>query len=162
MSVFSPVERAAVRRGPGATGTVVEMHRDPAALRALVPDWEELAAEAAEPNPFYEHWMLLPALEAYGAEGFRCFAVWDSGTLAALFPMRLERGWRRLPVTALRSWRHRNMLICTPLLRAKSAERCITALLQSAPAPLVEFDWMSAGGSFFAALCEAMADGGWP
>ena len=162
MSVFSPVERAAVRRGPGATGTVVEMHRDPAALRALVPDWEELAADAAEPNPFYEHWMLLPALQAYGSEGLRCFAVWDNGTLAALFPMRVERGWRRMPVTALRSWRHRNMLICTPLIRAKSAVRCIAALLQSGAAPLVEFDWMSAGGAFFAALCEAAAENRWP
>lgn len=150
------------RRGPGASGTVVEVRSDAAALRALVPDWEKLAADAAEPNPFYEHWMLLPALEAYGAEGLRCIAVWDSGTLAALFPMRLRRSWRRMPLTALCSYRHRNMLICTPLIRARSAARCITALLQSGLASVVEFDWLSAGGPFYGAMAEAAGDGRWP
>jgi len=144
------------------TGIRVEVHSSAAALRALVPDWEALAADAAEPNPFYEHWMLLPALEAYGAEGFRCIAVWDNGTLAGLFPMRLVRGWRRMPLTALCSYRHRNMLICTPLIRQRSAALCVTALLRSGLAPLVEFDWISAGGPFFGAMAEAAADGRWP
>src|SRR6266850_6497102 len=100
-------------RRPAGTGTLVEVRSDAAALRALAPDWEALAAEAAEPNPFYEHWMLLPALDAYGAEDFRCIVVWENGALGALFPMRLERRYRGLPLRALRSWRHRNMLVCT-------------------------------------------------
>ena len=81
MEKFSSAEPAAARRRPGGTGTVVEVRRDAAALRALVPDWEALAADAAEPNPFYEHWMMLPALEAYGAgEDFRCIAPsWPLG-----------------------------------------------------------------------------------
>src|SRR5690349_17996414 len=116
-----------------ATGTRVEVLEGAQALRALVPQWEALAAEAAEPNPYYEHWMLLPALEAYGKDAgrdapspdFRAIAVWDDGTLGALFPMRLERRYRGLPLRVLRSWRHRNMLLCTPLVRAKSAEKCV-------------------------------------
>jgi hypothetical protein len=56
-----------MRRRPAGTGTIVEVRSDPASLRAIVPEWEALAADAAEPNPFYEHWMLLPALEAYGS-----------------------------------------------------------------------------------------------
>jgi CelD/BcsL family acetyltransferase involved in cellulose biosynthesis len=149
-------------RRPAGTGVVVEVRKDAAALRPLVPEWEALAAEAAEPNPFYEHWMLLPALEAYGAEDLRCIAVWDNGTLGALFPMRLERRWRHLPIAALRSWRHRNMLVCTPLVRAKSAEKCVAALLQSGLAPVIEFDWIFAGGHFCGALAEAAAAGGLP
>src|SRR3954451_13319957 len=117
-AVLSPAE-AAVRRRPAGTGTIVEMRSDAAALRGLIPDWEALAAEAAEPNPFYEPWMLLPALEAYGADDFHCIVVRDKGTLAALLPMRMERRYRGLPLRVLRSWRHRNMLLCTPLLRAK-------------------------------------------
>src|SRR5687768_7010983 len=142
-------------RRPGGTGTIVEV-LDVAALRALTADWEALAAEAAEPNPFYEHWMLLPALEAYGVDrGFRCVTVWDNGKLAGLFPMRLERRWRGLPVAALRSWAHRNMLLCcTPLVRAKSAAACVRALLDSGLAPVVEFDWTAADGAFYAALTE--------
>src|SRR5918999_5193302 len=86
---------------PSGNGTIVEIRSDLEALRALVPDWEELAAEAAEPNPFYEHWMLLPALEAFADADLRCVVVWDNGKLAGLFPMRLERRWRALPVGAL-------------------------------------------------------------
>jgi len=145
-----------------ATGTLVKVLGDAAELRALAPAWEALAADAAEPNPFYEPWMLLPALEAYGAgEGFRCVAVWDDGQLGALFPLRLEKRWR-LPVRAARSWGHRNMLNGTPLLRARSAAKCMAALLASGVAPLVEFGWSSAGGLFYGALAEAAGSAGSP
>src|SRR6185503_6835588 len=119
-AVLSPAEPATARRRPTGTGTIFEVLKDAASLRALVPDWEALAADAAEANPFYEHWMLLPALQAFG-EGadFRCIAVWLDGTLGALFPMRLERRFHGLPLRALRSWSHRNMLHCTPLIRGK-------------------------------------------
>ena len=166
MSVFTSRETEAVRRGPGAAGTVVQVLSDAAGLRALIPDWEALAAAAIEPNPFYEHWMFLPALEAYGAGDLRCVAVWDNGVLAALFPMRLQRPWRGLPVRVLRSWRHRNMLLCTPLMRAKGVAqgraKYIAALLQSGVAPLVEFDWVSAGGPFFGDLVDAVTESALP
>jgi CelD/BcsL family acetyltransferase involved in cellulose biosynthesis len=139
-----------------ATGTIVKVLNGADELRPLVREWEALAADAAEPNPFYEHWMLLPALEAYGVgEDFRCVAVWQDGTLGALFPLRLERRYRGLPLQALRSWQHRNMLVATPLVRRKNAAKCIEALLESGLAPLVELEWTSAGGAFYGALVEA-------
>ena len=162
-AVLRATETAGVRRRPAGTGTIVDVRTDLASLRALVPDWEALAADAAEPNPFYEHWMLLPALEAYGAdEDFRCIAVWEDGTLGALFPMRIERRYRGMPLQALQSWRHRNMLLCTPLVRAKSAKNCVSALLKSGLAPVVEFDWIPAGGPFYGALTEAAFAAGQP
>jgi CelD/BcsL family acetyltransferase involved in cellulose biosynthesis len=155
-----------MRRRPAGTGTIVEVRSDLDSLRAIVPDWEALAAEAAEPNPFYEHWMLLPALEAYGKnEGagsdFRCVLVWDNGTLAGLFPLQLERRFHGLPLAVLRSWRHRNMLLCcAPLVHAKFAGRCLAALLQSPLAPAIELEWMPADGAVYAALAEtALAKG---
>src|SRR3954465_8798122 len=45
----------------------VAVARDEASLSGYLQAWEELAAEAIEPNPFYESWMLLPALRAFGA-----------------------------------------------------------------------------------------------
>ena len=91
-----------MRRRPAGVGTIVEVRSDVESLRAIVPDWEALAEEAAEPNPFYEHWMLLPALEAYGlGEGFQCVLVWENGTLAGLFPMHLERRFHTLPLPTL-------------------------------------------------------------
>ena len=153
----------APRRRPTGTGTIVEVCGDVAALGALLPEWEALAAQAAEPNPFYEPWMLLPALEAYGAgEDFRCVAVWQDGALAALFPMQLERRWRHTPLRALRSWKHHNMLMCAPLVRVRDAAACVAALLGSGLAPVVEFDWTPAGGAFYGALAQAASDGGWP
>jgi CelD/BcsL family acetyltransferase involved in cellulose biosynthesis len=153
MSAVLPRSVVSARR-PTGTGISVEVHSDAGALRALVPDWEALAADSAEPNPFYEHWMLLPALEAYGAQDFRCVVVWDNGTLVGLIPLHLERGFRGLPVRALRSWRHRNMLLCTPLIRTRSMQRVVEALLETRIAPLIEFDWVAAGGIFYGALAE--------
>ena len=49
--------------------------RDAAALAALVPEWENLAANALEPNPAYEPWMLFPALEAYGGGLFQRLVI---------------------------------------------------------------------------------------
>jgi CelD/BcsL family acetyltransferase involved in cellulose biosynthesis len=170
-AVLSPTtEPATALRRPAGTGTIVEVLKDAAALRALIPDWEALAAEAAEPNPFYEHWMLLPALEAYEKEAangdFRCVAVWDNGRLGALFPLRLEHRYRGLPLRALRSWSHRNMLVGTPLVSAKggaqSIARCVGALLQSGLAPVLELDWVAGGGLFYGALVEAASAAGLP
>ncbi len=144
-------------------GTIVEVRRDLAALREIVPQWEALAAEGAEPNPVYEPGLLLPALEAFGVdEGFRAVAVWQDGKLAAFFPMRLERRYRGLPVRVLRSWRHRSMLLCTPLVRPRDAEKALAALLGSGLAPVVEFDWMPAGGPFYGALSALALEQGLP
>ena len=157
----APTAPAAHR--PAGTGTHVQVLTDLEALRALIPDWEALAAEAVDSNPFYEHWMLLPALEAYGmGEGFRCIAIWDHGKLGALLPMQLERSFRGLPVSALRSWRHRNMLVSSPLLRGKSAAACVAALLESDVAAVLDFDWLPTESAFYGALCEAAAANGVP
>lgn len=161
MSAVLPQAVVHARR-PAGTGVIVQVHRDAGALHALVPEWEELAADAAEPNPFYEHWMLLPALEAYGEDRFRCIVVWDNGTLVGLLPMRLARDYRGLPVRVLRSWGHRNMLLYTPLVRAKAVAKVAEALLRTCLAPLIELDWVPAGGVFCGALAEAASSAGMP
>src|SRR5262245_3241081 len=167
MSAVLTARVSSVRRRPAGTGTIVEVRRDLAALRALVPDWEALAGHAAEPNPFYEHWMLLPALDVYGdareRAAFRCVVVWENGTLAGLFPMLLERRFHGLPVTTLRSWHHRNMLLCgTPLVHAKYAVRCLTALLEARLAAALELRWVPSDGPLYAALVDALGAAGLP
>ena len=75
----------------------------------------------------------------------------------------LERRFHGLPLRALRSWRHRNMLLWgTPLVRAKSAAKCIAALLESGLAPVIEFDWVSAGGAVLRRAGRSRAGGGVP
>jgi hypothetical protein len=77
--------------------------------------------------------------------------------------MQLERRFHGLPVRVLRSWRHRNMLLCcTPLVRARSAARCVAALLQSPLAPAIELEWTPADGPVCAALIESALAAGMP
>ena len=79
---------------------VVQLLRDRQSLAAIVRPWEDLAANALEANPFYEPWMLLPALWARGDDDFECISVWDDGKLIGLFPFErrrpsLARGYKR-------------------------------------------------------------------
>ena len=156
MSAVLPSTAARPARPAAGTGTVVEVLRDIASLQAIVPQWEDLARDAAEPNPFYEHWMLIPALQAYGAGGLRCIAVWQDGTLAAMIPME-ERRLRGLPLRALHSYRHRNMLTATPLVRRKWMGKVVAALLDKTPARALQFDWLPVAGAFYGALGDALA-----
>lgn len=127
-----------------------------------MPQWEKLVEEAIEPNPFYEPWVLLPSLHAYPHQDLRTVVVWQDGRLAGLFPFQAGRSFRGLPVPSFRSWRHPDMLICTPLVHAKYVDRCLAGLLKSGIAPLIEFDWIYAGGAFYGALAEAADECGLP
>jgi CelD/BcsL family acetyltransferase involved in cellulose biosynthesis len=137
-----------------------EIIGDSAALGRLIPQWEDLAANALEPNPFYEHWMLLPALECFAKPGeVEIFTLWKEGRLAALFPFTRARRYRGLPVGVLSAWRHRHCLLTTPLVRAEGAAGSCAALLGwlRAEAPLLEISYLQADGPFNAALALAGA-----
>lgn len=134
-------------------------------MRSLVPEWDGLAAAAAEPNPYYEHWALLPALDTCGAEvPFECAAVRIGGELAALFPLEPVARWRGLPARTLRAWRSRHMLLGTPLVRAGMEERAIAALLEAlrTRASILEMPYLHADGPVGRALRAALAGTGRP
>src|SRR5258706_1047910 len=140
--------------------TAVEILRDPAALGHLIPHWADLAANALEPNPFYEHWMLLPALECFAKrDEVEVFALWRDGRLAALFPFQRARRYKGLPVRALGAWRDRHCLLSTPLFRAEGAVEPCADLLGwlRAEAPLLELSYIPADGPFHQALQRAGA-----
>ena len=157
MSAVLPSPAARPARRSAGTGTVLEVLGDIASLQAIVPQWEDLARDAAEPNPYYEHWMLIPALQAYGVRELRCIAVWQDGTLAAMIPMQAQR-FRGLPIQSLHSYRHRNMLTATPLVRGKWMDKVVAALLDKTPARALQFDWLPVAGAFYGALGDALAE----
>src|SRR5215210_1629599 len=100
--------------------------RDRAALKAIVPEWQDLAANAVEPNPAYEPWMLLPALEAFGGDAdLRIAAVRHGGELVGLFPLQLERRYKGILPT-LSSWTHPHCMLCVPLVRANRATEVLS------------------------------------
>src|SRR3989442_15355605 len=110
---------------------VIQVLRDRESLAAIVAPWEDLAAHAIEPNPFYEPWILLPALQAQGeGEQFRCISIWDEGRLIGLFPFERRRRFKGLPVPTLTSSRHSAYLLCMPLVRAHAPTECLRALVQ--------------------------------
>jgi len=138
----------------------IQLARSAQILAAVAPAWEVLAAEALEPNPFYEPWILLPALRAQGERGFCGVLVWHGRSLIGLFPFQRVARFRGLPVTALASWRHSVHLMCAPLVHRDCAAESLGALfrwLKSDGAPVVELRYLPSDGAFHAALGDALA-----
>lgn len=136
----------------------VAIARNLAELESVVPAWDKLAAEALEPNPFYESWMLLPALRAFASgQDVRVVLVWQGERLAGLFPFRREARYKSLPASALCSWAHLHCLLCTPLVAADAAPACLAALFAWCEASFIEFRYLPAGEPFHRVLSAALA-----
>ena len=165
MTTLTATLQQAAESPSAARSTSVVVVRDLQKLSSFIPAWEELAEHALERNVFYEHWMLLPALQTYGAgmdigvalvltEGDRLGA----GSLAGLFPVRLIPRFRNLNISALSLWQHPHCYLCTPLVRADCAVECVSGLLQwlrrGACARLLELPWISGDGPFRTLLLE--------
>jgi len=130
----------------GLSVTVVD---DLTALEQYVSAWEDLAAAAIEPNVFYEPWMLMPAIRAFGAGRRALFALIQvpdparplgSPLLAGLFPLELKSHYdgtaKKLPLKTISLWRKPEITyLCTPLIRAGYGREVIAAF----------FDWLAAG-----------------
>ena len=142
--------------------------RDPQALSAFVPAWEELAAAAIEPNVFYEHWMLLPALEAFG-DGKNIAIVLvlihdpykpdAPAKLGGLFPLEPIRPLKKFKVSAVSLWQHLHCYACTPLVRADTAKECMAEFFRwfrsgGAGASLLELGCISGDGPFHRMLID--------
>jgi CelD/BcsL family acetyltransferase involved in cellulose biosynthesis len=101
-------------------GTLARIERIdcPAQLRAMRTEWEELAASAAQPNPFAEPMAVLPALQYPDAAG--AFVLLYRGPNGRLDGMLLLKSWKRPPLLprALQSWSYRLRASGDPLIRA--------------------------------------------
>lgn len=86
---------------------------------AATERWDALTVAAAEPNPFFESWYLLPALRRLDRAGrVEILRFERGGELVGLMP--IERSWRyqRWPLPHLRTWMHHNCFVGAPLVRA--------------------------------------------
>ena len=159
-------------RQPDSTNTrhrtSVVVVRDLQTLSGFVPAWEELAGAAIEPNVFYEHWMLLPALEAFGAgKDIRVVLVLihdprnpdAPAKLGGLFPLEPIHRLKKLKVSAVSLWQHVHCYVCTPLVRADTARECMVELFRwfrsgAASASLIELGCISGDGPFHKLLVD--------
>lgn len=116
-----------------------------AEVAAIEADWQDLAENALEPNPFYEPWMALPALELEPERNVEFIALWamhPSGRkgerlLCGLFPLAEQVAKGPLPVRMLSLWMHPYCYLCTPLVRGPTARATLGAF----------FDWVEKGGA---------------
>src|SRR3954464_12105801 len=102
----------------------VVVESDVDALKKHIPAWNSLASSAIDPNPFYEPWMLIPALHELADESVSVLLIYDasSDVLCGLVPVVRRRLYHRLPIPNFRFWKHKYCFLCTPLLRAGFAE----------------------------------------
>lgn len=161
-STTAPGATAQPAAPPVPSKTSVVVLRDVAALTPYIKAWEELAAHAIEPNVFFEPWMLLPAVELFGAGQPMLFVLMVHGkpdqpptqsTLTGFFPLVCTRGYKGLPVKSLALWQHEYCYLSTPLVRAQYEEGVFDALLQ----------WLATGpdGARLLELTQVGADTHW-
>ena len=146
--------------------------RDIAHLMEHLPAWENLCTSALEPNVFYEPWILLPAIEAFGA-GVEFLFVLIYATAAGcdgktqrlfgFFPLHREQKFRGLPMCHLKLWNHVYGCLCTPLVRAERAGETATAFLNwlvtAAPAiGFMKFKLIPGEGPFQELLKDRLAE----
>jgi CelD/BcsL family acetyltransferase involved in cellulose biosynthesis len=128
--------------------------------------WRRLAANALEPNPFYEPALLLPALRSLRGEAQVDVALVfldEAGAdarLIGLYPLERRGSYRGAPLASLRLWKHLHCFLCTPLVDAAHAGASLGGLLaglRAAPrAALLELDFCAADGPFAAVLAETL------
>ena len=79
--------------------------------------WDRLADHAAEPNPFYESWYLLPSLRALDPAGDCAVLCYEAGgELIGLLPLVREARYYRWPLPNLTGWVHANAFLGAPLV----------------------------------------------
>ncbi len=127
-------------------------------------EWAALAACAAEPNPFFESWYLLPSLRALDPAGaVQLLCLERDGVLAGLIPLTLERRYYRWPIPHQRSWVHANCFLGVPLVTAGMEQAFWRALLDWADdhaglALFLHLSHLPLGGPLHDALSKVLAE----
>ena len=138
-----------------------------------VAEWEALAAQALEPNPFYEPWLALPALrELPGGERVLFVLVHaphPSGKkgarlLCGLFPLEAGSLGGGLPLQVTSLWQHPYCFFSAPLVRADGAAETLAAFLDwtaAAPRRLMRLDNFPGEGALRHLLLGELNRRGW-
>ncbi len=84
---------------------------------AFKSQWDILAAGAVEPNPFYESWFLLPALQQFDQDGnVKILAMWQDKALVGFLPVVDAWIYGRWPIAHHVNWLHHNAFLGVPLV----------------------------------------------
>jgi CelD/BcsL family acetyltransferase involved in cellulose biosynthesis len=118
--------------------------------------WRELAAQAAEPNPFFEPEYVLPAADLIGGRRVGLAVVRETDGWSACLPVHHPRRWHRIPLGCVASWEHRYSFLGTPLVSSGREEAALAAitreLARQRGAAFVGFDALADEGPVREAL----------
>jgi CelD/BcsL family acetyltransferase involved in cellulose biosynthesis len=131
-------------------------------LRTHVATWMDLTLKAIVPNPFYEPWAILPALEHLNGGGdvrflliFGPAAKNGSVPLWGFFPLEILTKTLHLPVRSLAFWQHKYCHLAAPLIDASHVWEVLEAFwnwFESNPlgCSLLDTNYLPADGPFHA------------
>jgi CelD/BcsL family acetyltransferase involved in cellulose biosynthesis len=167
-SAIMSARRAALSARHAAETFVVE-RRDFSQLASILPEWRALAADALEPNVFYEPAFALAAAPVFG-RGVEAVLVWSGSAprrLLGLFPARVERRRYGLRLPVLLGWTHAYAPLGVPLVEREAAEPAIAAWLAHLNADaelpgLLLLPFLPQEGPFAAALATILRRGQMP
>ncbi len=134
-----------------------------AATPEFVESWRRLAGSAATPNPFGEHWLVMPSFEQFDRAGRIHLAMLVvDGVLVAVMPLQRTRDYHGHSLPHIGNWLHPNSFCGEPLIAADHAETFWSALLAWAdrnwrPSLFLHIAALPADGAAVAALsrvCE--------
>ena len=127
--------------------------------------WAALAAEAVEPNPFFEPELVLPAVRNLpGGEDVRLLVAQDArGRWIGAAPVVRARRWKGMPALVHATWVHPYCFLGLPLLAAGHEEEAAAALVGQLRrrAALVPLENLPAGTAVTTACAPATVWNAW-
>jgi CelD/BcsL family acetyltransferase involved in cellulose biosynthesis len=90
--------------------------------------WRELAAQAAEPNPFFEPEYVLPAAARIGGRRVGLAVVRGTEGWSACLPVHRPRRWHRIPIGCVATWAHRYCFLGTPMVSRGREDAAVAAI----------------------------------
>jgi len=144
---------ATASAGTSAGGTELRLVSTPQARDPrFLEKWQALAEDAAEPNPFYEPWCLIPSLRhLHGGGQFALFSYIVDGRLRGLIPIERAKRYYGHRVRHAAAWLHTNAFCSTPLVATGYERDFWVALLERLD--------RQPNGAFFLHLPQLPADG---
>ncbi len=99
----------------------------------IIGPWRALCDDLVEENPFFEPWALLPALEQFADQEVKLACIWSGPgrqKLVGFAPMRVMRGYARLPVCYWATWMHRHCYYAAPLIQRGHEKAALATLFE--------------------------------